>query len=114
MAVRLDQFNDVGVATPGGDLRGSETVSEFLKTLVDAIDAGKVAKLVVDFSAVRFIDSAGLEALLALRARLGDAISAIRLACLDLNCRKILELTRLDSRFEIHPDVPAAMKAVTR
>ena len=114
MAVRLDQFNNIGIATPAGDLRGADAVAEFRKTIGDAVDAGKVAKLIVDCSAVRFIDSGGLEMLLALRTRLGDAIGSVGLAGLDANCHKILQMTRLDHRFEIHPDVPAAMKVVTR
>lgn len=112
MAVRFEQFNEIGVFTPNGDLRGSEAVAEFRKVVSDAIDSTKVAKIAVDCSAVRFIDSAALETLLAFRTKLGDSIGAVRLTNLDANCRKILEITRLDSRFEIHADLNSALKAI--
>ena len=71
-----------------------------------------MSALVIDFTAARFVDSRGLEALLWSRGRLGDGIGAVRLAGLDANCRKIVEMTRLDDQFEIHDDVQAALRAM--
>jgi hypothetical protein len=31
---------------------------------------------------------------------------------LDENCKKILEITRLEHRFESHPDLPSALKTM--
>ena len=112
MAIRFDQYGNVGVVALDGDLRGDEAAGEFRRVLVEALDATPVGSLVVDFTAARFVDSRGLEALLWSRGRLGDAMGAVRLAGLDANCRKIFEMTRLDDRFEIHPDAQAALKAM--
>jgi anti-anti-sigma factor len=112
MAIRLDQFNSAGVVTLDRDLRGDEAAGEFRTAVGEALDAGQLTALVIDCAAARFIDSRGLEALLWSRARLGDGIGAVRLANLDADCRKIVEITRLDDRFEIHDDVQAALRAI--
>ena len=64
----------------------------------------------IDFEGSRFISSEGLEALLAVRRRCEERRGQVRLAGLDDNCRKILQITRLDHRFECHPDVTTALK----
>src|SRR4051794_34823756 len=106
MAIRFDQYNDVAVLSPEGDLRGAEAATALREAAGTAPDGGPVASLVIDFERVRFVDGAGLEALLWSRGRLGNDMAALRLAALDANCRKILEMTRLDDRFDVHPDVP--------
>src|SRR5688572_19845427 len=113
MAIRFDRYNNVGVVALDGDLRGDEAAGEFRRVVVEALDAAPpLAALVVDFTASRFVDSRGLEALLWSRGRLGDAIASVRLAALDANCRKIFEMTRLDDRFEVHAEAQAALKAM--
>jgi anti-anti-sigma factor len=113
MGIRFDQYNTVGVVALEGDLRGDDAAAELRTAIGDALDgAAHVSALVIDFTAARFIDSRGLEALLWMRGRLGDGIGAVRLAALDANCRKIVEMTRLDDQFEIHEDVQAALRAM--
>jgi anti-anti-sigma factor len=114
MAIRFDQYNTVGVVALDGDLRGEEGAAAFRAEIGDALDAaaGQVSALVIDFTAARFVDSGGLEALLWSRRRLGDGIGAVRLAGLDADCRKIIEMTRLDDCFEVHEDVHAALRAM--
>ena len=113
MGIRFDQYNTVGVVALEGDLRGDDAATEFRSAIGDALDAdGRLSALVIDFTAARFVDSLGLEALLWSRGRLGGAIGAVRLAALDANCRKIVEMTRLDDQFEINEDVQAALRAM--
>ncbi len=109
--IRLDQRHGVGVVALEGDLRGSDAVRAFRDAVRDAANAVETKTLVIDFSATRSIDSQGLEALLWSRACLRRGTGAVRLAGLDANCRTILEMTRLDERFEAHTDVQAALKA---
>jgi anti-anti-sigma factor len=66
---------------------------------------------VIDFEQTRFISSDGLEGLLAVRRRCEERRVQLRLANLDDNCRRILQITRLDRRFESHPDLAGALKA---
>ena len=115
MAIRFDQYNTVGVVSLDGDLRGEEEAAELRAVIGDALDAaaaGQVSALVIDFTKARFVDGSGLEALLWSRRRIGNGIGAVRLAGLDADCRKILEMTRLDDCFEVHDDVQAALRAM--
>ena len=113
MGIRFDQYNTVGVVALEGDLRGDDVAAELRSAVGDALDAdARVSAVVIDFTAARFVDSRGLEALLWSRGRLGGAIGAVRLAALDADCRKIVEMTRLDEQFEIHEDVQAALRAM--
>jgi len=71
-----------------------------------------VADLVLDFEAVPFIDSAGLEYLLDLQEKFAEKLGRIKLANLNENIAEILKITRLDNAFERFKDVPDAVKAV--
>ena len=113
MAIRYDEYGGVGVLALGGDLRGEPAAGEFRQSVSAALRTGGVTALVIDFTGARFVDGNGLEALLWCRRQLPAAdVGAVRLAALDANCRKILEITRLDERFEVHADVQAALKAM--
>jgi stage II sporulation protein AA (anti-sigma F factor antagonist) len=117
MAIRVDQYGAVGVVSLEGDLRGDDAAAALRGAITGAArpaaGAGpSIATFVVDFARARFIDGRGLDALLWCRAQLGDDMATLRLAGLDANCRKIFELTRLDERFELHPDLTAALKAM--
>ncbi len=71
-----------------------------------------VADLVLDFEAVPFIDSAGLEYLLDLQEKFTEKAGRVKLANLNENITGILNITRLDNAFERFKDVPDAVKAV--
>ena len=114
MAIRVDQYGAVGAVSLDGDLRGDDAAAQLREAVGGAAgrQASGVARFVVDFARTRFVDGRGLDALLWCRAQLGDDMSALRLAGLDANCRKIFEITRLDERFELHPDLTTALKAM--
>ena len=115
MSVRFDQYGGIGVVCIDGDLRGDDVASELRETIAAAALASstdRVRAFVVDLGRARFVDGRGLEALLWCKAQLGDEMAAFRLAGLDANCRKIFQMTRLDERFELHPDVNAALRAM--
>ena len=111
MGVHYDQYNRVGVLTPDGDLKGDDA-ARLREAVGDALDARRTSSFVIDLSNARFLDSAGLEALLWVKRRCGDGGGQLRLAGADENCRKILELTRLDHRFECHADVAGAVRTI--
>jgi anti-anti-sigma factor len=119
MAIRVDQYGAVGVVSLDGDLRGDDAAAELREAIGGAAQppagalAGAVSAFVVDFARTRFVDGRGLDALLWCRAQLGDDMAKLRLAGLDANCRKIFEITRLDERFELHPDLTTALKAMS-
>ena len=66
--------------------------------------------LVVDMEKCGYLDSTGLEALLAARRHCDESGGRMSLANPDANCRKVLEITRLARYFEFHSTVAGALK----
>ena len=110
MSVKCDEYGQVCVIALHGDFVGA-AAEQVQKTVDQRLSDRRPANFVIDFEGSRFISSEGLEALLAVRRRCEERRGQVRLAGLDDNCRKILQITRLDHRFECHPDVTSALKA---
>ncbi len=66
-------------------------------------------ELLCDLSAVTFLDSSGLAALVSGLKSTREAGGWIKLAGLNLQVRNIFSLTRLDHVFELYPDMEAAL-----
>ncbi len=109
MPIRCDEYNQVCVVTVEGDLSGDNCVS-MRKLVEDRIDSKHIVEFVMDMEKCGFIDSEGLETLLWAKKRTEDLYGQIKVVGLDDNCRKILELTRLEHRFECQKDLAAALK----
>jgi len=109
--LKSEDYNNVCVVSLTADLthEGAEAVR---KTAEERIDQRQIVDFVVDFEKAGFIDSEGLETLLWLKRRCEDLFGQLKLVSLDENCRKILEITRLEPRFECHPDLPSALKTM--
>ena len=60
---------------------------------------------------VTAIDSEGLEALLDVQDKCEDEYGNVKLCGLDETAQKILEITRLDRRFEVFGDLDATVKS---
>ena len=70
----------------------------------------QVHDVVLDLEAVPFVDSATLEYFLELQEQLNDRLGQVKLARLDENVAKILQITRLDQAFEVCADVAEVVK----
>lgn len=66
--------------------------------------------VVLDLSRVTFLDSSGLGAVVAVMKLLGPE-RPLQLAAVHPNVAKVFRLTRMDSVFTIHPDLPVSMRA---
>ncbi len=77
-----------------------------------AIDRRHLADVVVDMEKSGFVDSEGLELLLWMKQRCEDLFGRIKLVGIDENVKKILEITRLEARFESHADLASALKTM--
>jgi anti-anti-sigma factor len=109
MAIRTDEYNRVCVFTIEGDLANDEPTA--FREMVEArAAAGWSMELVVDLEKCPYVDSGGLEALLFARRRCEEAGGRLSLANPDANCRKVLEITRLNHHFEFHATLAGAMK----
>jgi anti-anti-sigma factor len=111
MPIKCDEYNNVCVLAVTGDLSGPESEA-VRKQVEELIDKKQIIDFVVDFEKTGFIDSEGIETLLWMKRKCEELFGQLKLAALDENCRKILELTRLEHRFQCHSDLPTALKTM--
>jgi len=103
--------SDVGnvtVLAVRGDLVIGEPETAFKKTVTRLLEEGKV-NLLVDLGEVGFLDSSGLGALvraMTLSQKEGGHTKLLRAGP---QVRKLLEMTKLDSVFEIYDDRASAL-----
>ena len=110
MKIEQQIYDQLCVLTLKGEL-ASEAVDVFKRAAQDRIDQ-KTRDFVLDCTAVDFIDSKGLETLIWLQEQCGERLGQIRLAALTENVQKILEMTRLATRLDRHPDLDTAIKSL--
>ena len=111
MPIKAEEYNNVCVVTLDNDLV-AEVIENLRKLAEERIDQRQIVDFVIDFEKAGFFDSEGLETLLWLKRRSEDLFGQLKLVNLDDNCKKILEITRLEHRFECHPDLPSALKTM--
>jgi anti-anti-sigma factor len=107
MKIKTQDYNDVTVVELQGELDGD--FSEAFQNTINDILVKRKSGIVLDMSGIGFIDSQGLELLLWARDRCGDVKQQLRLAGLDENCLKILEVTRLESEFDHYMELAEAV-----
>jgi len=110
MPVKCDEYGQVCVIALQGDFAGPEA-EQVQKVVEQRLKDRRWLNFVIDFEHARFISSDGLEGLLAVRRRCEERHGQVRLSGLDENCKRILQITRLDHRFESYPDLAGALKA---
>lgn len=109
MKIESQQYNDVMVLQLQGEFTG-----DTLKSLEDAVSnafAEKVSAVILDMAKVVFIDSMALEYLVELAERFRDHTRQFKIAGLDENCQKILEVTRLLTKFDAYDELTEAVKS---
>jgi anti-anti-sigma factor len=111
MPVKYEEYNHVCVMTLDADFAGAEC-EQLRKNVEQIIEKKQIVDFVVDFEKAGFIDSEGLETLLWLKRKAEDLFGQVKLTNLDENVRKILEITRLEHRFECHADLTGALKTM--
>jgi anti-anti-sigma factor len=111
MPCKCEEYNNVAVISPLGELSGEE-IEQLRRKVDEMIDVRQIVDLVIDLEACPFIDSEGLETLLWARRRCEDLFGNMRLVGLDANIRKVLEMTRLEPRFDCRADLATALKTM--
>ena len=109
MKIKTQDYNDVTVVELQGELDGEFT--EMLKNTITEIIVTHKAGIVLDMSNVGFVDGEGLEQLLWVRDYCSENNCQLRLAGLDENCEKILEITRLENEFDRYAELAEAVKS---
>ncbi|MDL1896359.1 STAS domain-containing protein [Anaerolineae bacterium CFX7] len=107
MDLKTDKRDDVAVLAVSGSL-DALSAPELADTISSQLDAGSV-KLVADLAQLDYTSSAGLRVLLngvkAARQKGGD----LRLAAVQPNVKKVLDLSGFMSIMKSFPDVAAAV-----
>ena len=111
MNVSREEYDQVVVVSIDGEL-SADTVEAFKSTAQESLQEGRFL-FVVNFEKVSLIDSEGLEALLWLKDQVQQDEGQVKLAALDEISATILTMTRLDHRFDIHPQVIQAVKCLS-
>jgi len=109
MRVKTQNYNDVTVVELQGEL--DSDFKEMFQNTVTGIIASHKNGIVLDMSDVGFIDSEGLEHLVWIRDYCSENNCQLKLAGLDENCSKILEITRLENEFDKYAEVAEAVKS---
>jgi len=103
------------------ETRGDMLIIQSLEDRIDAACAiqfkdrmreltqGDAPRVVLDLTRVAFLDSSGLGAVVAVLKALGPA-RKLELAGLSPSVQKVFRLTRMDSVFVIHDQVPVALR----
>ncbi|MFT3785257.1 MAG: STAS domain-containing protein [Tepidisphaeraceae bacterium] len=109
MAAHVQDYEKICVVIPSADLAGDESRS-VRDAVSETVEHRQLIDFIIDLTNVGFIDSAGLETLLWIKRKTDELFGQVKLINLDANVRKILEITRLEPRFEMHPDLATALK----
>ncbi|UCC96810.1 MAG: STAS domain-containing protein [Phycisphaerales bacterium] len=109
MKIKVQDYNDVTVVELQGELDG-DVAGLFQNTITDIVTKRKTG-IVLDMSGVGFIDSSGLEQLLWSRDYCNENRREMRLAGLDENCMRILEITRLMNEFDHYAELTEAVRS---
>jgi len=110
MKISYEDNGPVTVFSITGDLSVDEA-DRFQREVLQRFDQS-VRDFVLDIESLDFIDSRGLESLLWLQEKCNELLGQVRLAGCPDHIYKVLEVTRLSSRFECCPDVDTAVNSL--
>ena len=85
-------------------------MSEELQATFDQIASKNRGRVVLDFKAVSFIDSQGLELLLAIHDAVVGSGGVVKIVGLNAVCRDILVSTRMINLFQVYGELPEALR----
>jgi anti-sigma B factor antagonist len=110
MELKTSEDGDITILTVVGDLVIGEPETTFKKTVTRLLEEGRV-NLLVDMAAVGFLDSSGLGALVRALTLAQKEGGQAKLVHAGPQVLKLLQMTKLDSVFEIHEDLEAAVSS---
>jgi anti-sigma B factor antagonist len=110
MKLSYEDHDNTSLVRLSGELTADQT-DFFRRTCSDRLAAGK-RNVVLDMEHLTLIDSAGLEMLLWLMEETSERGGQLRLVRPDETVQRILYITRLDRRFDIHHSLESAAKTL--
>src|SRR5215203_4434667 len=109
MKINEQRSGAVTVLKPEGPLLEADA-PPFQQKLMSTLEAS-LGRFVVDMSAVPYVDSKGLEALVEVTEEMGRSGQALRMCGANKTVREVLELTDLASHFEHFQDANTAVRS---
>lgn len=100
MTVTADQQETAVIVATSVDMLDASNANEFKAAVGKMIQPG--ARLILDMSAIRFVDSSGLGAILSCLRQLNDQGGELKLCALNKPVRALFELVRMHRVFEIY------------
>ncbi|MCK4873658.1 MAG: STAS domain-containing protein [Phycisphaerales bacterium] len=110
MKLSYEDYEQLSIITISGEFTADDD-DAFRRTITERLDGG-IQHLILDLQYLEQIDSAGLEGLLWLQERVNRGNGQLRLVAVDDHVLRILELTRLERRFERYDKVELAVRSV--
>jgi anti-sigma B factor antagonist len=110
MELKTREDGPITIVTVSGDLVIGDAETTFKKTVTRLLEEGRV-NLLVDLSGVGFLDSSGLGALVRALTNSQKEGGQTKLLHAGPQIRKLLQMTKLDSVFEIHEDLETAVSS---
>lgn len=111
MKLTCEDRDQLTVMTLQGEFL-AEDAQQFSQASAQRMETRDTRDFVIDCSKVEFVDSKGLEAMLQLQETCVERLGQVHLAACQDNLNKILEITRLASRFACHADVESAVRSL--
>ena len=109
MRIHTQNYNDVTVIELQGEV-DNDLVDPVKDTITEIVAANR-NRIVLDMSNISSIDSQGLELLLWVRQYCRQNKTQFKLAGLDENTEKILEITGLQTEFDRHTELAEAVRS---
>lgn len=105
--VEVEKKDGAVIIYPMGEINAYH-VSDFKTRVLESISKGE--KVIIDFSNVDYVDSAGLGSLVAILKHVKTENKEMKLVSLKPNLKRIFELTKLDMVFDMLDDLNSALK----
>jgi anti-anti-sigma factor len=110
MNLTIDRTKDVSIVRVNEARLMYPLLSEFSSTIATLLSSGE-RKLLLDVSAVTYVDSATIGCLMDLYRQATGAGGALKLAGVQKRVETMLEMTGAQDALEIHPDEASALKS---
>ena len=104
------ESNDVGIIDFSGKIMLGEGTAMLRQMVRDMVAGGK-RKILLNFSNVNYIDSAGIGELVASYMAVRNAGGEVKLLNLTRNVRDVIQITRLFTIFDIQSDEAIALRS---
>jgi anti-sigma B factor antagonist len=108
MPVTLREYNQTRVFSVQGDLC-ADNAAALRQSTEQQDEPSRYSDLIIDLHRCAYINSTGLEALLAVKRQCEGQLGRLKLIGLNDQCRTILQITRLYGLFVCEDDLPTAL-----